>query len=53
MSDNYKLYARKMAELRADRYANDPLRRQLDELLEFVRECEVRWALQDWTGRRF
>jgi hypothetical protein len=43
MSENYKLYALKMAELRAAREAKRPLRRQLDELLEFVRQCEAAW----------
>lgn len=50
MSDNYKLYARKMAERRSGR--SSPLRLQLDELLEFVRVCETRWAGQDWTEGR-
>lgn len=50
MSDNYKLYARKMAEQRAGR--SRPLQLQLDELLEFVSVCETRWARQDWTERR-
>ena len=43
MSENYKLYAQKMAALRAARLASRPLRRQLEELLEFVRECEAAW----------
>jgi hypothetical protein len=43
MSQNYKLYAQKMAELRAPRLANRPLRRQFEELLEFVRQCEAAW----------
>jgi hypothetical protein len=32
-----------MAELRARRAAEQPLRRQLDELLHFVMICEARW----------
>jgi len=43
MSENYKLYAQKMAALRATRLANRPRRRQLEELLEFVRKCEAAW----------
>jgi hypothetical protein len=43
MSTNYRLYAAKMAELRAQREANRPLRRQLQELLLFVEKCEMRW----------
>jgi hypothetical protein len=41
MSENYRLDAEKMAELRAARLASRPLRRQLEELLEFVRQCEA------------
>jgi hypothetical protein len=43
MSENYRLYAQKMAELQAARLANRPLRRQLEELLEFVHQCEAAW----------
>jgi hypothetical protein len=43
MSSNYGLYAAKMAELRAQRQANRPLRRQLEELLLFVMKCEMQW----------
>jgi hypothetical protein len=43
MSENYRLYAQKMAELRAAGLANRPLRRQLEELFEFVRQCEAAW----------
>jgi hypothetical protein len=43
MSENYKLYVQKMAELRAARQAGRPLRRQLEELLELVRQCEAAW----------
>ncbi len=43
MSENYQFYAAKMAELRAYRSANRPLRSQIDELLAFVKICEERW----------
>ncbi len=51
MSDNCGLYAQKMAELRASREANRPLRRQVEVLFEVVRECEARWALEDRADR--
>jgi hypothetical protein len=47
MSDNYPLYVEKMAALRAIREANRPLRGQLEALLEVVRECEARWAVEE------
>ena len=43
MSENYRHYVRKMAELRAAREANRPLYLQLIELLQFVLECEASW----------
>lgn len=43
MSENYRLYRIKMAELRASREANRPLAKQLRELLMFVARCEARW----------
>ena len=43
MSDNYHMYARKMAERRAAQEANRPLHRQLVELLQFVLVCEAAW----------
>lgn len=43
MSDNYRLYTVKMANLRAARRASAPLRLQLIELLQFVLECEAAW----------
>jgi hypothetical protein len=43
VSSNYALYAVKMAELRAQRAASRPLRKQLQELLIFVMKCEARW----------
>ena len=51
MSDNYTLYAQKMAELRAAREANRPLHHQLEALFQVVRECEARWALEDRADR--
>jgi hypothetical protein len=43
VSDNYKFYSAKMAELRAQRGVNRPLQSQLDELFAFVMLCEARW----------
>lgn len=43
MSDNYREYVRKMAQVRASREENRPLHRQLVELLRFVLECEAAW----------
>jgi len=43
VSENYRFYAAKMAELRADRAANRPLQSQIDDLMAFVRSCEERW----------
>lgn len=43
MSSNYRFYAAKMAELRAQREASRPLHRQLQELLLFVAKCELQW----------
>jgi hypothetical protein len=51
MSDNYTLYAQKMAELRAAREANRPLSSQLEALFQLIRECEARWALEDRDDR--
>jgi hypothetical protein len=47
MSGNYTFYVQKIADLRAARVANRPLRRQIAALFEVVRECEARWALED------
>jgi hypothetical protein len=47
MSDNYKAYAEKMAELRARRAQSRPLRGQVEELFAVVRQCEARWELED------
>jgi hypothetical protein len=43
MSDNCRLYAAKMAELREQREARRPLHNQLQELLLFVMKCEMQW----------
>jgi len=51
MSDNYTVYVRKMEERRVAREAGRPLRGQLAEILEVVRVCEARWALDDRLGR--
>jgi hypothetical protein len=51
MSDNYTLYAQKMAELRAAREANRLLHQQVEVLFQVVRECEARWALEDRVDR--
>ena len=44
MSENYKLYAQKQTESRAARLASGPLRRQLEDILQFVRQCEFAWV---------
>lgn len=41
MSENYRFYSAKIAELRVCRAANRPLHDQLHELLVFVRMCEA------------
>jgi hypothetical protein len=51
MSDNYTLYAQTMAELRAARDADRPLRSQLEALFQVIRECEARWPLEDRVDR--
>ena len=43
MSENYKFYGVKMAELRAYRATNRPLLNQLRDLLTFVAQCEAGW----------
>ena len=43
MSNNYRFYSEKMAQLRVYRGANRPLQSQLDELFAFVRRCEALW----------
>ena len=46
MSDNYKLYAQKMAD-RQETRNRGPLRWQLVELMRVVQRCEAMWALED------
>ncbi len=45
MSENYKVYAKKMTQHRAARDGG-PLRGQLVELLRVVQRCESIWALE-------
>jgi hypothetical protein len=45
MSDNYRFYESKMAQLRASRLSSRPLLNQLHELFKFVARCEGRWDL--------
>jgi hypothetical protein len=52
MSDNYRLYAQKVAEARSQRRSDGgPLREQLHELLETVRWCERIWTIEDRIDR--
>jgi hypothetical protein len=51
MSENYKFYVKKVAEVRAARTADGPLRHQLEELLQVVRKCEAIWALEERIER--
>ncbi|HEY3196280.1 MAG TPA: hypothetical protein VGK42_13690 [Candidatus Dormibacteraeota bacterium] len=43
MSDNYRFYTTKMAELHRHRMRARPLHNELDELLRFVLRCEAAW----------
>ena len=43
MSENYRFYRSKMAEVRASRSISRPLINQLRELFAFVAQCEARW----------
>jgi hypothetical protein len=43
MSENYRFYTIRMAEVRAYRESCRPLANQLRELLAFVAQCETRW----------
>ena len=47
MSSNYQRYPAMMQEVKRRRVANRPLRGQLEELLDVVRRCEARWALEE------
>jgi hypothetical protein len=51
MSENYTMYVQKVADLRAGREANRPLRDQVEALFQVIRECEARWALEDRVDR--
>jgi hypothetical protein len=51
MSENYRFYSQRMAELRARATANRPLRAHLVELFAAVRDCEARWALEERVER--
>jgi hypothetical protein len=51
MSENYRYYAEKLAESKADRERDRPLADQLDELLQTVRRCEEMWALEERIER--
>jgi hypothetical protein len=52
MSENARFYAQKMDQQRVARRVDRPLQAQLDEILKVVRDCEVRWALEDRMNRR-
>lgn len=52
MSENYRLYVQKMAEIQVTRPLKHPLRQQLEEILDVVRDCEARWALGDRIDRQ-
>ena len=43
MSENYRFYAARMADLKLYRLSTRPLRNQFVELIEFVKTCEQRW----------
>jgi hypothetical protein len=51
MSENYRFYTEKLAEARAKRRTDGPLREQLDELFGLVRWCERIWAIEDRIDR--
>jgi hypothetical protein len=43
VSENYRFYQSKMAQVRASRAINRPLLNQLRELYMVVAQCEARW----------
>lgn len=47
MSENTRFYAQKIEAQRSARTTDRPLREQLEEILEAVRDCEARWALEN------
>jgi hypothetical protein len=52
MSDNYRLYAEKMAERRAARASESaPLHAQLEELYQAIRWCERIWEIEERIER--
>jgi hypothetical protein len=52
MSENTRFYAQKIDAQRSARTNVDrPLCEQLEEILEAVRDCESRWALEDRIER--
>jgi len=51
VSDNYRHYQQKMAQ-QSHRRRNGPLRTQLIEILDVVRQCEARWALEERIDRQ-
>jgi hypothetical protein len=56
MSENYRFYASKVAQLRIDRKRcneGHPLGGQLQELFGLVQKLEATWALEDRLGRKY
>jgi hypothetical protein len=48
MSENYRWYVQKMVELQVTREIDpQPLRHEMEAILEVVHECEAMWALED------
>jgi hypothetical protein len=52
MSENYRFYIQKAEAARVSRPLYCPLRMQLEEILDAVRECEAMWALEDRIERQ-
>jgi hypothetical protein len=53
MSDNYRLYASKVAETRTRKTTDRPLQKQLADIYATVRWCEKVWAIEDRIDREF
>ena len=53
MSDNYRLYQRKVEEARSRRRdaSSETLSRQLQEIFDTVRWCERIWAIEERIDR--
>ena len=51
MSENYKLYPRKVSDSRYRRQTHGPLAKQLQELFDTVRWCERIWAIEERIDR--